>query len=370
MKMFSFNRSKPDYVILVCFWFLVVIGFVALASASSHVGATEYEDSYFFLKSQLLKGLLPGLIAFLFLGKFLNYRFFKKRWVSVSLLVATIALAALVFTPLGVTVKGATRWLDLGIQFQPAEFLKFSLVVYLASWLSGVSNRQTNFAQGFVPFSIVIGSIAAVLLAQNSTSPVAILIAVSLLMYFMSGAKTKYVAGVLLVGALAIAAMIVVTPYRAQRVLAFLTPEADPTGAGYHILQAKTAIGAGGLGGVGFGQSSVKYVLPEPIGDSIFAVYAEEFGFVGVLVLLGLFLFLILRMFLLSRRAPDRFGSLLLIGFGSLIAIQVITNVGAMSGVLPLTGTPLPFISHGGTQLFVYMAIMGVVVNISRYVSD
>lgn len=356
-----------DYSIVISFFLLLGFGFLVLASASSNLGAEKFGDSYYFLKHQLVYGFIPGLLAFLILSR-VNFKIFKNKFFCLGLLFLTLVFVVLVFTPLGVTANGATRWISFGpITFQPAELLKISLIIYFASWLARTSNRQTSLMSGLLPFSVVLAVISVPLIIQNSTAPVGILILVSLIMYGMSGAKLRYVIGIFLAGGLAVALIVVATPYRAQRILTFLHPEDDVGAAGYHSLQAKTAIGAGGVTGVGLGKGAVKFNLPEPAGDSVFAVLAEEFGFVGVITLLGLFLFLILRMFLLSRKVRDQFGSLLLIGFGSLIAIQAIFNIGAMSGVLPLSGTPLPFISYGGTQLAVFMAIIGVTANISRY---
>ncbi len=357
----------PDYLIIGCFTLLLIFGFVMLASASSNLGKLDFDDSSYYLKHQLIFGFLPGLIGF-FIASRLNYRFFQKPAVSVIFLVITIMLLGLVFSPLGFSAKGASRWLELGpLTFQPAELLKLSLIIYLASWLSRKEQRNTTMWQGLLPFTIVLAVISAFLIFQNSTSPVAILLAVSLILYFISGAKWRYLAGIIGAGAIALALVVMITPYRFERITSFLNPEADPGNTGFHLLQAKTAIGAGGLMGVGYGQSSVKYRLPEPMGDSIFAVIGEELGFIGVTVLVGLFAFLVIRIFMLARGFPDKFGQLLLIGFGSIIALQTIVNIGAMSGLLPLTGTPLPFISYGGTQLAVFMTMLGIVANISKY---
>jgi len=357
----------PDYLILFSAGFLVLFGLLMLSSASAHLGQQDFGDSYYYLKHQIYFGLSIGLIGFLFASK-IYYGFWRKKWVSVTLLILSVIALLLVFSPLGFTTKGATRWLDIaGMSVQPSEFLKLTLVIYLATWLSSKDFRHKTFKSGYVPFAIIVGVIAFILLAQNSTSPVVILMAGALAMYLMSGAKWRYIALTVVGGAIAIALIISVTDYRFERITSFLNPEADPRGTGYHIIQAKTAIGAGGLTGVGLGQSVVKYRLPEPIGDSIFAVIAEEFGFIGVIVLLSTFGLLILRIFLLARSTNDTFGRLLLVGFGSILGVQTIINIGAMTGVLPLTGTPLPFISYGGTMLMVYLTMLGVITNISEY---
>ncbi len=358
---------KPDYLILFCFGFLVLFGLVMLSSASSNLGRASFNDTSYYLKHQLLYGVLPGLIGFFITSKF-YYGKYRSRTLSVMLLLVTLVLLGLVFTPFGFSAKGATRWIHFGpVAFQPSELLKLTLVIYLASWLSHSNYRQKRFKEGALPLLLILGIVSGFLLLEHSTSPVVILLITSLVMYFVSGARLSYVAGIIGVGVLGLAMIVAITPYRAQRVLSYLHPEADPQASGYQVLQAKIAIGSGGLTGVGYGQSTVKFRLPEPMGDSIFAVIAEEFGFIGALLLIGIILFLVLRIFLLARASHDRFAQLLLVGFGSLIGIQSFVNVGAMTGVLPLTGTPLPFISYGGTALMVFMTMMGIVVNISKY---
>lgn len=366
-----FSRAKkggsPDYLLLATTGFLVLFGLVMLSSASAHLGEQDFGDSYYYLKHQIYFGLSFGILGFLVASK-IHYAFWRKKWVSVSLLIISVLLLLLVFSPLGFTTKGATRWLDIaGVSIQPSEFLKITLVIYLATWLASKTFRNKSFKDGYIPFAIIVAAISALLLVQNSTSPVLILIGASLVMYFMSGAKWSYVLGTIAIGIAMLALIIRFTPYRAERVMSFRNPEADPLGSGYHIIQAKTAISTGGLTGVGYGQSMTKYRLPEPIGDSIFPVIAEEFGFVGVTLLLSAFGVLILRLFLLAKKTADMFGRLLLVGFGSIVAIQTCINIGAMTGLLPLTGTPLPFISYGGTMMLTYLTMMGIAANVSKY---
>ena len=359
--------GKPDSILIISVFVLALFGLIMLASASSGLGQEKFGDSYYYLKRQALYGLLIGLIGF-FIGLKINYHAYKNRYLSLALLLGTIFLLLAVFTPLGLEIKGATRWLEIGgFSFLPAELLKITLVIYLAIWLSAGKERQESIRGGLVPFLVIIGLVAGLLSAQRSTSPVVILIMVSLAMYFMSGAKLRYIAGTIAVGAVAVALLVAVTPYRAQRFLSYLHPEQDPQGSGFHVLQSKMAIGSGGMFGVGYGQSQVKEFLPEPIGDSIFAVIGEEFGFVGVIALIALFAILVLRMFMLSRGLRDQFGKLLLIGFGSIIGIQVFVNIGAMTGLLPITGTPLPFISYGSTTLIVFLTMAGIAANVSTY---
>jgi cell division protein FtsW len=279
-----------------------------------------------------------------------------------------LGLLLLVYTPFGLQTGGAERWIQLGpISFQPAEFMNIAMIVYLAAWLRK-KERTKKAIKGLVPFLIVVGLTTYLLLKQPSTSSAAILLAVSLIIYFASGTKFSHVLAIILIGAIAFGSVIYLSPYRWERVQSFLNPEANQLSSGYHINQTLIAIGSGGLWGVGYGQSTTKIkYLPEPIGDSIFAVIAEEMGFVGTGVLMGIFLLLILRTFQVAARAKDKFGHLLLVGFGSLIAIQAFVNIAAVSGVIPLTGAPLPFISYGGTALVSFMTIAGIINNVSKY---
>lgn len=359
------RSHKPDYLILISLGLLVLFGLLALASASSNLGQEKFNDPFYYLKHQILNGLIVGVIGFFVAYKF-NYRNYQKiAWI---LLLGSIVLVALVFTPLGLKAGGSERWVSIGpVAFQPAEFLKITVVLYFAAWLAGQTDRSRSFLKGTVPFFMVLGAIALLLLKQPTTTTVVIIGATSFILYFISGAKISHVMGMITICALVLAGIIIATPYRFQRISNFLNPNQSPLAGGYHINQARIAIGSGGWFGTGYGKSTTKInYLPEPIGDSIFAVVAEEFGFVGSLGLVSVFMALVLRTLLLARRTKDKFGKYILVGFGSLISIQVFINIGAISGLLPLTGVPLPFISYGGTALAVFMIMGGMISNISK----
>ncbi len=362
---FSKQRNAPDYLIVFLTLFLVVFGLVMVASASSELGEKNFGDSYFYLKHQIFYGLSLGIVGFLAASK-ISYKHYQK--IAVILLALNILALILVFTPFGVAAGGAARWLKFGpVIFQPSELLKISFIVYLAAWLSGKKERRSNFFGGYVPFLIISGLVSMLLILQPTTSVVAILMISALVIYFASGAKFSYILGTVVLGLIALLVVSYFSPYRWERIKGFLDPHADTQGATFHINQALIAIGSGGLTGVGYGQSTTKLLyLPEPIGDSIFAVIGEELGFLGSLFLILAFLFLIIRGLLLSRKISDRFGQLLLVGFSSLIGAQTFVHIGAISGLLPLTGTPLPYISYGGTALAVFMTISGIMVNISK----
>ncbi|MBI2010738.1 MAG: cell division protein FtsW [Candidatus Colwellbacteria bacterium] len=355
------RRGKPDYLILLVAGLLILMGFVALASASSDLGKTKFDDAYYYLKHQALYGFIPGVFGFL-IGYFINYRFLKK-WATLILLGALLLLL-LVFSPFGFTSGGAQRWIDLGpVTIQPSEILKIAFVIYLAAWLSSAKgDRQKSLHESFLPFIAISGFIGIILLIQKSTSAAFILLGVAFVLYMVGGAKLRYLGALALMGVLLFGASIALTGYRLERIKTFISGE----GQSYHIEQAKIVIGSGGITGVGYGQSLSKAYLPERIGDSIFAIIAEEFGLIGSLVIIFLFFALSLRSFILARRARDQFGRLILVGFGLIIGLQAFIHIAANSGLIPLTGVPLPFISYGGTALVVSMTMIGLMSNISR----
>jgi cell division protein FtsW len=362
------SGHAPDYVFLSTLGILVIFGIVMLSSASSDLGKIKFNDTFYYLKHQIYYGLFPGILGFLFAAFF-----YFKKWQTYAfyLLIGSVGALLMVFTPLGIHAGGATRWIDVGpISLQPAELLKLTFILYIAAWLSGKrTKRQTSFKEGYLPFLLISGFIAILIVLQPATTTVAVIMLASLIVYFMSGEKFKYIALTIALGFLGLATLIMITPYRAERVRNYLNPtKVDVLGKGYHLEQAKIAIGSGGLGGVGYGQSTTKYkFLPEPIGDSIFAVIAEELGFVGSIFVISLFILLFTRGLLIASRCKDKFGQLAVIGIISVLAIQTFINIGAISGILPLTGVPLPFISYGGTALAIFLTMMGVVTNISKH---
>lgn len=371
MKLLLTNKHghRPDYMLIAGFFCLVVFGLFALASASSDVGKIRFNNAYYYLEHQIIVGLSIGVIGFI-LGYIIYYKNYK-RW-ALFLLIINIALLALVLlSSHGATFGGSTRWLRLGSLFpQPSEFLKIIFVVYLAAWLSNSSrdSRVKKFGSGFLPFMIISGFVGVLLLAEPATSTVVIVLFSALIMYFMSGAKFAYIALWILLAVVALTVLVYITPYRFARFTAFLTPDADPQGASFHLRQSLITLGAGGITGVGFGKSTNKYLyLPESVGDSIFVIIGEELGFIGAAVLVTFFFVVVLRGLLVSRNVRDEFGKLLLVGFSAVIGLQTFINIAALSGLIPLTGVTLPFISYGSSSLATFLTMAGIMVNISRY---
>ncbi len=361
------NPKSIDTLLLVLIGLLVAAGFLIFSSASLGLmarGGASFGSVAF---SQFVFGVLGGGAAFLLMSN-VYYRNWR-RYAFYFFIISLIATAAVFVPGIGMTHAGATRWLNLGfITIQPSEFLKLGFVIYLATWLSGVHDRIGEWRYGLAPFVSIVGVVGFIMLLQPDTDTFLIMIFSGMAMYMVAGARWRDIAVILLSGIVMLGIIAMVRPYIMDRLTTFMHPEADPLGSGYQIQQSLIAVGSGGLTGRGFGQSIQKFeYLPEPIGDSIFAVYAEEFGFIGACTLIFLLVFLTLRGYRIATQAGDMFGTLLIIGFMSIIIGQAFLNIGAMLAVAPLSGLPLPFISHGGTALMATLASLGIVINVSKY---
>lgn len=358
---------RPDYFLMALIVLLTLAGLLILASASSELGKLKFNDPYHYLKHQAIYGLSVGVAGFI-IGLKVQYQLWRKA--ALVLLLVNILLLILVFTDLGRAAGGASRWLQLGpITFQPSELLKLTFIIYLSAWLSNPKmNRAKDVWAGLLPFFVICGIVGGLLIFQPATSTVVILLTSGVVVYFLSGVPLRYIFTVGLVAAVVFGLLIWSTPYRLERVMNFLSPEQDVLGSGYQLNQTLIAVGSGGLFGMGYGKSTSKATtLPTPVDDSIFAVAAQELGFVGASSLVILFGLLVFRLFWLGKRMRDPFGQLVLTGFASVIALQSLVNMGAISGLIPLTGVPLPFISFGGTALAVFLTMSGIALNISKY---
>ena len=361
----SSKPERPDLWLLGSASALVVFGVLILASVSSSFSLERTGTAFYYLNHQLLFGLLPGLL----LG-FIAYRIPLERIRKGSLLflLFTIVLLIMVFLPvIGEEVKGAYRWIFVGsFSFQPSELLKLSSILYLAAFLAARREKEKRGAT-FLPFVVVMGVMSLLLILQPDVSTLGIIALVGLLLYFLSGTPLWHFLLMLGGGIAALLVLVRLAPYRLSRLTTFLDPELDPLGKGYQIKQALIGIGSGGLTGVGLGLSFQKFgVLPEPISDSIFAVFAEETGFLGALFLILLFLLFAWRSFVVAGRLNDIFLKLTALGITLWITLQALINMGAMTGIFPLTGIPLPFISYGGSALLVELLGLGILLNISR----
>lgn len=370
-------KKHPDYILLGAVVGLIILGIIILASVSASISKEKFGNTYYFLNHQLLFGLLPGIITSFIIFR-IPINFFKK-W-SVALLLINLILMGMVFLPyIGLSAGGATRWLKLGIfTFQPSEFLKLTFLIYLAFWLANripqknKSNMEKikegrEFSQAFIAFLVIIGIISLFLILQPDISTLGIIVFSATLMYFLAGTPLWHIFLIFLFGIICLISLIKIAPYRAARILVFLNSNIDPMGMAYQIKQALIAVGSGGVFGLGLGMSAQKYgFLPQSMSDSIFAVFSEEAGFLGALILISLFLVFLWRGFKIARNSQDKFSQLLAVGITSWIIIQAFVNISSMIGILPLSGIPLPFISYGGSALVIELAGAGLLLNISR----
>lgn len=361
----SIQRHQPDYVFLGVVAIIIVIGFVMLSSAGAVLGFQHFGDSNYFLKKQLVSFAI-GVLGF-FVAARIDYRRWQRY--AVPMLLGTIILLFLVFVPgIGPSLLGARRWINFGFTlFQPSELAKLTFLIYLAAWFERRDHVLGNVREGLMPFLIALGGVAGLVLLQPDLGTTVVIVLMSVGVYFAAGGSLRHLSGLIVAGSALLLLAVKIAPYRAQRLTVFLNPEVDPQGIGYHINQALIAIGSGGLFGLGLGHSRQKFnYLPEPAGDSIFAVTAEELGFLFVVVFIILWLVFVLRGLRIARSAPDRFGRLVAYGITIWLGLQAFINIGALSGVLPLTGIPLPFMSAGGSALMVSLTAIGIMMNISR----
>lgn len=345
---------------------ILVFGLIVLSSAGVAEGQNKFGQPQYYFYHQLLFGLLPGIIAFLLLGK-VPYKFWQK--ISLPLLIGAIALLVAVLLPsYGHYLKGAQRWLRIGaFSFQPSELLKLSVIIYLAAWFSRKGTAMKHWTYSAVPFFVIIIFLSFLLAAQPDIGTLSVVLLIAFGMYFAGGAKFKHILVLLVILGIFLGALVYFEPYQLDRILTFINPSKDPQGSSYHIRQAKLGLGSGGLFGRGFGNSQQKInYLPEPVGDSIFVILTEELGLVGASFLLLLFVLLSLNMTRIAIHAPDEFSRLFVVGVLIWIMGQAFMNISAISGLMPLTGVPLPFVSYGGTALASILGSLGIVYNIAK----
>lgn len=346
---------------------LLTVGLFILGSASMGISTRQFGQPYYYIIHQIILGILPGLFL-LYAGFRIPYHYWKKY--SLFLLVVSVLLTALVLFPrIGVAHGGATRWLSFGFfSFQPSELLKFSFIVYLATWLESRPKNITSFSAGLLPFLIMSGFIASFLIFQPDIGTLGVLMLSAIVLFMISGGTIRQMMFVGVLGFIALSVLIRFEPYRLDRFKTFYDPSAvDSQGIGYQSKQALIAIGSGGIWGRGYAMSRQKFsYLPEPVGDSIFAIAAEELGLIGGVSIIFLYVIFYLRGISIIRYTSDIFGKLLGVGLLLLIIIQAFINISVISGLGPLTGIPLSFISYGGTALAVMMGEVGILLNISK----
>jgi len=363
----SKSHQSADGLLMIAIFGLTIFGLIMVASSSVVLAERFRSDAFFFLKHQLFYGGSVGLVAFL-IGLYTPYRYW--RILSLPILFLSLVLLVLVFIPgLQVESGGASRWIGIGpITIQPTEITKLAFILYLAALLEAKGDDIRNLKKSVIPFAIITSVIAFLIILQPDIGTLFTILLIAGAMILTAGFRLRHIALLGLAGLAGFGILINTASYRLSRIIVYLHPELDPQGIGYQINQALLAVGTGGIWGLGFGRSRQKYAyLPEPAGDSIFAVIAEELGFIRVIPLLAVYALIGWRGFAIARQCTDVFGQLLAVGITSWIIIQTFINIGSTMAVTPMTGIPLPFVSYGGSALVTMLFAGGVLLNISKH---
>lgn len=365
-KKFS-NQGTIDRPLFFTWMILVAIGLIMIASAGSVKAHNVFFDDYWYLKQQI-KWIFISIVGLIF---FINFDYRKLRFIALPSLIVTIILLAIVFIPfLGAeSINGAKRWLSLGpISMQPSELSKLVLAIYLAMWMERKGKEVTDFKYGFLPFVLVLALVAFLLFMQRDLGTMLTIGFTAVMTFYVSGASIRQLSLLIIASSFLVVTLIILEPYRVARVNAWLNPESDLEGIAYQTEQCRLGVASGGIWGQGYGRGLQKYgYLPDPPTDSIYCMIGEELGFVGEIVIILLFLYLLKRFMSIALRAEDYFGTLLTVSLGVWIGFQAFINIGGILRIIPLTGIPLPFISYGGTSLLMTTCAVGIVLNISRY---
>lgn len=365
MKKSNVKMGSIDFILFAASMTLVAIGVVMVYSASSYSAFFSLKDSMFYLKKQGISAII-GILVMFFMIRFDYHRL--KKFTPAIMLVTVILLVIVLFTD---EVNGARRWIKLpGFSLQPSEIAKYVVILYMAKSIEFKGEKIKGFVYGILPYLIVSGFYAGLVLAEKNLSIATVILMVTLIVLFVAGARWVHFAGLLgIVGTLGTLG-IVLEPYRMERFISFLDPWKDPRGDGYQLIQSLLALGSGGITGVTLGKSRQKcYYIPEPHNDFIFAIIGEELGLIGCTILIILFLIVIWRGIRVAMRAKDTYGTLLAVGITSVIAVQAVINIAVVTGSMPVTGVPLPFISYGGSSLLFNLMAMGILLNVSRQCS-
>ena len=361
------KNKKIDWIVvgvISCVMFLTAFGCVMVYSASYYSASVHYGNEYYFLTKQIM-GVVLGMLSMIVMC-FVNFeKLLKFKWWAV---LVAVVLLLLVFVPgIGIENYGARRWVGVGgFSFQPSEIAKFVLVFFCAAYLAQNHDKIKNFKTLLPPLAVG-GAFCLLVIIEPNMSITMCLAFVLVIMLFIGGMNLKHAAFLGVAGFLAVPLLIFLEPYRVSRLMAFWDPWASPQGEGFQLIQSLYALGNGGLFGVGLFESRQKYLfLPFAESDFIFSIIGEELGFFGSVLVLGVFAFLVFLLIKIARMAKNRFGALLVSGVASIIAVQTLLNVAVVTGSIPPTGLPLPFISAGSTSLIVFMAAIGLCLNVYK----
>lgn len=355
---------KKNWVLISLVFLLIALGMLFIYSASSYSSDIKYDDSFYFVKKQLL-GFGMGLVVMLFFTMFDYHKFVKLRWVVVGIY---ISLLLLVFIPgIGRSNYGANRWITIGgISLQSSEVAKFGFVIFSACYLSKNYKKMKTF-WGTIPLIAVGGISCLLILLEPNLSVTLCLGTVMLIMLLIGGMQFKHFLFILVPALCLVPILIIIEPYRLQRLVAFIDPWASPKEEGFQLIQSLYALGSGGLFGVGLFNSRQKYLfLPFSESDFIFSIIGEELGFVGCIMIIVIYAIVIWKGVKIAYSASDRLGCYMAGGITSVIGVQLLINIAVVTGSIPPTGIPLPFMSAGGTSLMVFMGAVGILLNISR----
>lgn len=356
------NLKNTNLALILASLLLLLLGSLILASTSAVFSMEKFGDQNYLLKHQLLFGLLPGLVLGL-IGFLMPLSIIKKFsfWVF---LVNILGLCLLFISKTELKLFNASSWINLGIiTFQPSEFLKLSLILYLGVWLTEQSSRKKSW----FPFLIIMGIISLLLILQPDIGTLVVIVSIGFAIFFAIGTPLWQNLLIWLSGLATLGILIKVAPYRMNRWLVFINPNFDPMGIGYQMKQSLISIGSGGIFGLGLGMSRQRFnFLPATIGDAIFSIFAEEAGFFGAVILLSVIFMFVWQGFKIAKASKDRFSQIVALGICFWIGFQSLVNICSMTGIFPLTGLPLPFISYGGSHLTSELAALGILLNISR----
>ncbi len=362
-------RHKPDMILIVLTGMILLIGLAVLTSASAVISQKHFGQTTYYITHQLLYGLGIGIVCFIAASS-IPYTFWERA--AIPLMIVSLFLLFIVFLPqFGVKIGGAQRWIRIShYSFQPSEFAKLAFLFYLAAWFAGRSAHIRKFSYGFLPFLIMVICISVLLGSQPDIGTLAVILLIAISQYFIAGGKIRHITTLGIILAAGLAFIVYLQPYQQDRIRTFLDPENDPLGIGYQIKQSLIAIGSGGISGKGLGHGVQKYeYLPEAMGDSIFSTLGEEFGFIGAASLVILFTLWAYRGIRIALHSKALFPKLTAVGITMWIFGQTFIHIGALTGIMPLTGIPLPFVSYGGTSLISILSATGVLINISAYTS-
>lgn len=359
------KRKSADYLLAIIVFGLIVFGLIMIYSSSVIISYERVGHGNYYLVQQAIS-LAIGIAAWIFFQQ-LDYHLFKK--ISLYLLIVSLILLIVVFIPGLNGGEEVKRWIFLGsFNFQPSELVKLFFIVYLADWLAERNKEIRSFKKGLLPFLFILSVFTFLIVLEPDLGTASILALIGLVMFYLAGANIAHLLITISGGIFLLYLAIISAPYRLSRLMTFINPEANPMSSGYQLRNALIAIGSGGLWGVGFGNSSQKYLyLPEAHTDSIFAIIAEELGLVRTSFIILAFLLIGWRGFKIAQEAPDSFGRILAGGITVWLILQAFVNIAAMLGLIPLTGITLPFISFGGTSLVVSLAAVGILMNISKH---